>query len=604
MRVEAYEELEQRLVALVRSGGPLRVALAQLAHRMIESRAWERLYARLCDYADERIGRSERSLRDLAGVGRRVAALPRLRNALARSELGWTKVRLLARVATAADEEGWIKYARSVTCEVLERDVRGFAKESVEAGAVAGDEGTLEWCELPCTPEVRFRWHEAMQVARRLNGGRLTASLCVEMISAEVVSALPLDSEAAVVASPLCFAGGTTAEAAACAEGGTVGHDVAEANTPGGSERQDPPSGAAPAGPSETGEPDPLPDAIAPLVGELDTADAAELDRRLRAAVAMEQRLDARIGPLLELLRQGRADRRLGYPSWETYLRERLGLDPSWGRGLLRIERVARASPRFARAYREGELSALQAQALAPLVLAELDEGWLPAWVERARDFSLRRLRDDVDKALATRDTDGAAWLATGGLPSGDETNAEPASGEREIRAGSPVGDEAGEAARETCSLRFGLGPDVAQLFRAVLGTVRRRLGRETGCLPTRGQAFSAMLDHALAEWGAEAKVPRRYAIFARDGWRCTAPGCTSMRNLHDHHISFRAAGGSNEIENRLTLCVFHHLRGVHAGLLRITGRAPDRLRFAFAMRPDASPVAVYGSGDRLLASA
>ena len=35
------------------------------------------------------------------------------------------------------------------------------------------------------------------------------------------------------------------------------------------------------------------------------------------------------------------------------------------------------------------------------------------------------------------------------------------------------------------------------------------------------------------------------------------------MRNLHEHHIVFRSAGGSGELENRVTLCAVHHLRGV-----------------------------------------
>ena len=105
------------------------------------------------------------------------------------------------------------------------------------------------------------------------------------------------------------------------------------------------------------------------------------------------------------------------------------------------------------------------------------------------------------------------------------------------------------------------------------------------------------MIEHAMAEWGGDDdKVPRRYRVFARDGWRCVIPGCTSMRNLHDHHIEFRSAGGSDELENRTTLCAFHHLRGVHAGVVRLTGRAPDRLRFEL-------PLAVYASGDRLLAT-
>jgi hypothetical protein len=42
-------------------------------------------------------------------------------------------------------------------------------------------------------------------------------------------------------------------------------------------------------------------------------------------------------------------------------------------------------------------------------------------------------------------------------------------------------------------------------------------------------------------------------------------------------------AGGPDEPWNRTTLCAFHHHRGVHTGVVRITGRAPDALVFELA---------------------
>ena len=109
------------------------------------------------------------------------------------------------------------------------------------------------------------------------------------------------------------------------------------------------------------------------------------------------------------------------------------------------------------------------------------------------------------------------------------------------------------------------------------------------------------MLDHAIAVWSEpESRVSRAHRVFARDGWRCTVPGCSSFRNLHDHHIVFRSAGGSDELSNRTTLCAWHHLRGVHAGIVRCTGGAPGELRFELGLRPGRAPLAVYRSGDRL----
>ena len=122
------------------------------------------------------------------------------------------------------------------------------------------------------------------------------------------------------------------------------------------------------------------------------------------------------------------------------------------------------------------------------------------------------------------------------------------------------------------------------------------------GRLPTTGRALGLILDHVLDAWGAlDEKVRRSHRVFARDGWRCVVPGCSSMRNLHDHHVVFRSAGGSDALENRATLCAFHHLRGVHAGIVRCFGRAPGALRFELGVRKGRTPLVAYGAGDKLM---
>jgi hypothetical protein len=70
------------------------------------------------------------------------------------------------------------------------------------------------------------------------------------------------------------------------------------------------------------------------------------------------------------------------------------------------------------------------------------------------------------------------------------------------------------------------------------------------------------------------------------------------MQNLHDHHIQFRSAGGSNDKGNRTALCAFHHLRGVHAQRVGCSGRAPDGLTWQIGIRPGAAPLVTYRSGD------
>jgi len=106
-------------------------------------------------------------------------------------------------------------------------------------------------------------------------------------------------------------------------------------------------------------------------------------------------------------------------------------------------------------------------------------------------------------------------------------------------------------------------------------------------------------LDHVLLAWGwagHPSRIRQEWRVFARDGWRCTVPGCTSYRNLHAHHVTFRSRGGSDEDANLTTLCAAHHQRGVHGGVIRITGRAPEGLVFEL-------PLGRFAAGDRVVAS-
>ena len=147
---------------------------------------------------------------------------------------------------------------------------------------------------------------------------------------------------------------------------------------------------------------------------------------------------------------------------------------------------------------------------------------------------------------------------------------------------------------------------EVARLFRTALCRVRLAIERQSGRLPSEGEAFGAMLEHARASWGLDDRRlcrwrRRQYPVFERDGWRCTVPGCTSRRSLHAHHVVFRSAGGADTLENQTTLCAFHHQRGVHGGTVRITGRAPDALRFELGTRAGHPPLARFRSDDRVI---
>ncbi|TMA36084.1 MAG: HNH endonuclease [Deltaproteobacteria bacterium] len=155
------------------------------------------------------------------------------------------------------------------------------------------------------------------------------------------------------------------------------------------------------------------------------------------------------------------------------------------------------------------------------------------------------------------------------------------------------------EPGRDGHPLFFVAPADVARVFKAVLATVQRRIERHNGRTASESEALDTMLEHCFETWALpNSKVPREHRVFERDGWRCTVPGCSSYRNLHDHHIQFRSHGGPDDLWNRTALCAAHHQRSVHEGIgrirIRIRGRAPGALRFEL-------PLVIYGPGERIV---
>ncbi len=521
---------EVRLLRLARSRGALRRELAQVAGSIVATRSWERIgFARLADYARERVGLSARQVQDLAHVSELLRELPKVDAALGAGHMSWTKARLVARVAGADDEARWIEYALRVPTRLLEREVRRVDRGSVEAGALEVDEdGRATWPSegivVRCTPAVQAKFHRVRRVARRVAGEALPTWACMEATVAEAIAALP------DVAAELPEAADSLHVVTPCVAQRPVNTD------------------------SATSAP----------------ADPFELDARLRQLVAREQLLDAELAPLLRRLPQ---------------LGERAGMSPRKVRALVRLDRAGDRCPALREAFRDGRLSWVQAHALVGLLSLPETAPLRDAWVAWAVRVTVRRLHDDVDAALEA--------CARGGSPAppddpGWQTRAQPRGAE-----------EAPPTAEETARFFFSAPAEVARLLRAVVCSVRRRLE----C--SEGAAWGWLFDHAFESWGAnDPRVRREHRVFARDNWRCTVPGCSSYRNLHDHHVRFRSVGGDDDLANRTTLCAYHHLRGVHAGLVRVIGSAPDRLRFELGLRPGQQPLLHYRSGERLDARA
>src|SRR5437870_12033482 len=97
-----------------------RAVLGRLARAFLRGRGQQILgFARLGDYARERMGLSARELQSLATVTERLEALPAIRTAFDAGEICWAQVWLLVGIATPESERAWLELARGRTVRAL-----------------------------------------------------------------------------------------------------------------------------------------------------------------------------------------------------------------------------------------------------------------------------------------------------------------------------------------------------------------------------------------------------------------------------------------------------------------------------------------------------
>ena len=89
---------------------------------------WNNGFMSCAHWLTWRIGLAPGAAREHVRVARALASLPLLKEALARGELSYSKVRARTRVATAETEERLLKIGRTGTAEHVERIVRGWRR--------------------------------------------------------------------------------------------------------------------------------------------------------------------------------------------------------------------------------------------------------------------------------------------------------------------------------------------------------------------------------------------------------------------------------------------------------------------------------------------
>jgi hypothetical protein len=260
-------------------------------------------------------------------------------------------------------------------------------------------------------------------------------------------------------------------------------------------------------------------------------------------------------------------------------------------------------------ALASGSISADQCNALTTLGDADSDEAALeslPFWsygeLEReARRKTARELeRKDDGSYLRMHHTADERYLR-------GEFQVAPAAGavlmaalDARIPAGTSLRDYDRASARALVELAACRGTDVPRPTVLVTdGVGELSSGGVVGAETVELLACDASVQVGTARQVATVPASTRRAVEARDGHRCTFPGCDRDVFLQIHHIVHRAKGGSHEVSNLQLVCWTHHAL-IHEGGWSVRGPAgpgctwvrPDGTTFGARMRgrpPDTS---------------
>jgi hypothetical protein len=313
----------------------------------------------------------------------------------------------------------------------------------------------------------------------------------------------------------------------------------------------------------------------------------AELCHQMIRLLDLEDRLQRQQGKVLATIGHQRGWSKLGFAGLGHYAEQRLGISRTTARDRARLYRGLLEFPVVRQAYESGDIG-FEATLLILRVLGRgaATELLQRQWVERARRATVKRLRDEVQVAGGSlREPLGdSEWHASLRLAPGQVRQEVKQLGldaiHQEVRVETigltlPV-----DLARDFLAAIAGWR-DAVQAGKSrcdtVAGQIARSFSAENRPLPMWVGLF-AMLEDFADTWDDPAALPKRKAdrIYIRDGWRCTAPGCSSRKNLESHHLEHLSQGGHPTAEdNQSCACRFHHQLGEHGLLASCKGKAP-----------------------------
>jgi hypothetical protein len=654
------------------------IPLARAAAAFVQRQAWTDFgFARLEDHARERFGRSGRWVKDSASLGAALQTLPLLADSLTGDDggrpIGRVAALLVARIASSESLPAWVALARRVPIRALRESVRAARAAGSDSPAQArssDSEGTptddparpgagsgtpaassmsplddalddlsdRTLVSLPVPSPLLAAFDEAVDLYRCVEGREATVTSFVEALVGEACSAgLPPDADCR----PMKISPDAAVVETALARS-TDNWSHLPATSPAS-------WSLALAGVSLA--------RLLEVERVAGTGGPAEIDGQIRALIALEDDLHDRLARVLADMAERGAWPRLRFAGVGHYAEERLGVSRTTAEDRVRAVRSLRQFPHLRAACEAGRVG-FQA---CLLVLRILGRGPVPAdleraWVARAEEATVKRLRDEARALARTRAERAAAQAA----PATGEAASQPSPAGAASTHPSPLSDAAWHASlrrepgiacvrvhrfgtyateRPTPDvfLRLRLPHEVAGDFMGVIESARQRLTALADSVPwdepwpdahaapsvVAARTFSvrsrrvpgwvgllALLEDFVLTWdpvrsgrrsgaatdnsdegsttGAadassaaparlSAVAPKRHGdpVYSRAGWRCTAPGCTSRKNLDDHHLVYRSRRGSDALDNRTCPCRFHHYQGEHGELASCRGKAP-----------------------------
>lgn len=620
----AIEALAEELIAsalATRKSEALLVCAqaALLAWLSVEHRVGAGGFVKLSDLTLQLLGMSARTLRERLRVHRLFVKLPAVEEAFLEGRMSLCQVLAAAPVfegIESADEDAasrWIAVTETASVRAMKRHVR----EKKEAGRIAAEvdqEGLTISFRAPAS--FRITWDGMINLARKHLGRDAPVHACMAAVLAE-------SGWAGLGPMPAKVSGERRGGIEIRPRGDLPYREEAIAHA-----RQTLRSVSV------------YIEDVRDLMesGQPRTAhDAVERLKQINLLRAPQKVLFAH---LIRDLRASYAMDALGYRSMADLVEDRLRLSERSARNRVAESLLFESSEEIEAAFGRGEITLMQAHLLRRLAQGVA----VRPFVERAKEVSWRQLQREA-RILELLRKCGLGSRTRRPLPDSgmeeaivEELGAEGEAIEAKLRERglSPLPEDGSEDPAENTirmqrlealvemlvlkvcdepsatwaerQMSAGSGQEVRIRFWApeetgqdFLHAIEKLRHRVRPAIPAWA-ALRAIFEEVEEEWLREdpERRPASVKILRRDDYRCVVPGCTSRSRLEDHHIVFRSRGGSNDPENRATLCHGHHRRGVHEGRIRITGRAPHRLRFELGCRPDGPPLLVL-QGEKIV---